>query len=72
MKKQIIISFLLVLTFMVSGMNLYAGALDEIVSRTEVAECKGEFKVDGKSYTITLHDVSVWTCIKFKTASWFN
>jgi hypothetical protein len=35
-------------------------------------DCSGEFKIDGKSYTITLHDVSFWTCTKFKIASWFN
>ncbi len=34
--------------------------------------CSGEFKINGDSYTITLHDVSWWTCVKFKVASWFN
>lgn len=35
-------------------------------------DCSGEFEINGKSYTITLHDVSLWTCVKFKVASWFN
>jgi hypothetical protein len=35
-------------------------------------DCSGNFDIDGKSYTITLHDVSLWTCTKFKVASWFN
>lgn len=37
-----------------------------------IKECTGEFKINGVSYTITLHDVDLWTCAKFKVASWFN
>lgn len=35
-------------------------------------DCTGKFTIDGDTYTITLHDVSLWTCAKFKVASWFN
>ena len=35
-------------------------------------DCTGTFTINGDTYTITLHDVSLWTCAKFKVASWFN
>lgn len=38
----------------------------------EVMDCSGNFMIDGKSYTITLHDQSLWTCAKFKIGSWFQ
>ena len=37
-----------------------------------VMDCTGHFSSNGKDYTITLHDVSLWTCIKFKVGSWFQ
>lgn len=44
------------------------------INKTEVSymDCSGNFNIDGRSYTITLHDVSWWTCAKFKVASLFN
>lgn len=35
-------------------------------------ECSGQFNYEGRSYTITLHDASMWDCVRFKLASWFN
>lgn len=65
---------LLLFVVIVGGLiSVQATAFD--VKPTEedtCATCTGEFKIDGKSYDITLHDVSLWECAKFKVASWFN
>ncbi|MDC1161916.1 hypothetical protein OAT18_00600 [Tenacibaculum sp.] len=72
MKKKII-----TLAIVVCGLvSIQATTLNETSSiQTEdsiCATCTGEFKIDGKSYDITLHDVSWWTCVKFKVGSWFK
>jgi len=68
MKRNIII---LMTVFSVACFS--ANANDKsLISTNDFATCSGEFKIDGRSYTITLHDVSWWTCVKFKVGSWFK
>ena len=69
MKKRLFLMVLLLCCF------ISTQAIDESRSALDsrrVENCSGEFEIDGISYTITLHDVSVWTCAKFKVASWFK
>jgi len=68
MKKKFILVLLVGSLFLISFTNSSVKASEERAQAT----CSGEFKIDGQSYTITLHDVSLWTCAKFKVASWFN
>lgn len=69
MKKK-----LLILTIVFSSLiSTQAKSINDQDSLEEIyATCSGEFKIDGRSYTITLHDVSWWTCVKFKVGSWFK
>lgn len=68
MKKHFLI-FLVVFAFI--GFSSNSTNKSAYISKDFVT-CSGEFKIDGKSYTITLHDVSLWTCAKFKVGSWFK
>lgn len=68
MKRKVILTLLLGMLFLVPFTNTSVKATEKQAQAT----CSGEFKIDGQSYTITLHDVSLWTCTKFKVASWFN
>lgn len=70
MKKKLLILTLLassIISIQASTINLNEEMVDETC-----ATCSGEFKINGDSYTITLHDVSWWTCVKFKVGSWFK
>ena len=73
MKKTIYFLIVVVICSMIS-LQTSTAANTEIQTFSEevCSTCSGEFKVKGKSYTITLHDVSWWTCVNFKVASWFN
>ncbi len=56
-----------------SFISIQATTVEETTATEEVfATCTGEFKIDGKSYEITLEGASVWTCVKFKVGSWFK
>lgn len=71
MKKSILI--LIVVASSLISLQASSTTIETQTFSEEVcATCSGEFKIDGKSYTITLHDVSWWECVKFKFASWFN
>lgn len=64
----------LIFVIAVGGLlSIQATTIEKNNSSDEVcATCSGEFKINGDSYTITLHDVSWWTCVKFKVGSWFK
>ena len=68
MKKKIISMVLLGMLFLIPFTNSSVKASEKQAQAT----CSGKFKIDGKSYTITLHETTVWTCAKFKVASWFK
>lgn len=65
---------ILILSIVLSSLiSIQATTIDNQKSLDETCStCSGEFKIDGRSYTITLHDVSWWTCVKFKVGSWFK
>lgn len=63
---------LLIILFSISSAAIATNINAPKKTETVLMDCSGNFDIDGKSYTITLHDVSTWTCIKFKVGSWFN
>jgi hypothetical protein len=65
---------ILILTFILISLNSVQAISNSTEKGTKeiTVECSGKFNIDGKSYTITLHDVSLWDCARFKVASWFN
>jgi|TARA_B110000238_G_C15897980_1_gene340690 hypothetical protein len=69
MKKNLLI-FAVIVSSLIS---IQATTINNEEKIEEVyATCSGNFNIDGDSYTITLHDVSWWTCVKFKVGSWFQ
>lgn len=69
MKNKAIVLVVVIFSFI----SIQATTIEKINTTDEVcATCSGEFKINGDSYTITLHDVSWWTCVKFKVGSWFK
>ncbi|MCU0324087.1 MAG: hypothetical protein MUF45_02395 [Spirosomaceae bacterium] len=46
--------------------------INQTLNQQVCMDCSGNFTINGTEYTITLHDVSWWTCAKFKVGSWFK
>ena len=70
MKKKILLIAIIVSSLI--SIQARTFPVMEVDNEELCSTCSGEFNIDGVSYTITLHDVSWWTCVKFKVASWFN